>query len=111
MRDSQSKEIHGHVYNVTQLGTKQGLKILSRVSKAPNGNILALGDEDVDYVCDTFAKHTSVDMADKSPQLSAIFELHFRGKYNALVEWLAFCMEVNFSNFSEGQNDSPDEGV
>jgi hypothetical protein len=63
-------------------------------------------EEDTDFFCDHFARATCVVMQDdsgraKSPKLDGIFSLHFAGRYDAMLEWLLFCFEVNFGSFFE----------
>lgn len=107
-------------YEVTQLDAIRGRKVMVRLAKAfapvlaggksadglaRLGEALAnISDDDVDFLCDTFAPSTSVISTDAqgrrvAPQLSKIFGLHFAGKYDELIQWLYFCLEVNFGSF------------
>jgi hypothetical protein len=89
------------------------------LGRAPSGNsgewesalALGLGDALHDLatrldeaqfaaVCDEFAKQTAVVLsAELEPRLSDIFDDHFAGKYDVMLRWLRFCMEINFSSF------------
>jgi hypothetical protein len=57
-------------------------------------------------VCNIFADSTDVvihdDKGKREPQLSKIFDLHFAGKYDEMLAWLIFCVEVNFGSFFDG---------
>lgn len=115
MRKTEKRLIGDHEYTVTQLGAVQGRKALARLAKfiGPAVGSLSSKDEsaalsrlaeglneaDVDYFCDLFAPLTSVQIGDKAPLLSSVFDGHFAGEYLALVRWLVFCFEVNFGNF------------
>jgi hypothetical protein len=62
-------------------------------------------EEDFEFLCDTFAKHTAVtggDYGSKAPQLDSIFDAHFVAKYPEMLQWLVFCLEVNFAGFFPG---------
>lgn len=49
------------------------------------------------------AKHTVVVLdAEREPQLSAVFDDHFAGRYDHLLAWLKFALEVNFRSFFVG---------
>jgi hypothetical protein len=110
MLETRSKSIDGFEYRVTQLGAKQGRVVFTRLAKvlgqamADKDNPIAalassLDPGDVDYLCDTFAPVTTVNIQGKEPRLSDIFDMHFAGKYGPLLKWLGFCMEVNFGSF------------
>jgi hypothetical protein len=118
MRETKSKEIGGHIYQVTQLGALEGRKVLARLAKAlaplaAPGEISArigavvagLKEEDIEQLCDTFAKHTCVtggEYGSKAPPLGPIFDAHFVAKYEDLVQWLVFSLRVNFEGFFQG---------
>lgn len=113
---AQTRVIEGKEYSVTPLGAVTGRKVLTRllkivgpaIDKASIGDLVAnLQESDIDYFCDLFAKSTRVTTGtDKNnmpvqPLLSdnGLFDLHFAGNYGAMVLWLKFCLEVNFSSF------------
>ena len=51
----------------------------------------------------------------KMPRLDGVFDEHFAGRYMEMVQWLAFCVQVNFQGFFKGSSSaanghpSPDE--
>lgn len=118
LRKTESKVIGDFEYEVTQMGAVQGRKVFARLAKTI-GPLLAasagakpdlekiFGDmlgniepELVDFVCDSFAPFTTVTMQDgKKPRLSDIFDMHFAGNYQDMVNWIMFAMQVNFKTF------------
>lgn len=52
---------------------------------------------------DELAKYTAVCIDNEhEPQLDRIFEEHFVGRYDVLLQWFAFSLEANFSSFLGG---------
>ncbi len=123
----ESKDISGHTYKVRQLVATKGrlvLLTLARIAgpaaamaasaknkEAVIGPVIEavlsnLTPEDFTSVCNTFAESTDVVIDDekgrREPKLSNIFDLHFAGRYEVMLEWLVFCVEVNFSSFLAG---------
>lgn len=125
MLETKAKEIDGVMYEVTQLDALKGRRVFVRFAKivAPVLTTLktAKGDEeqllagvlaqlftsvsedDVDFFCDAFAPSTRLLKDGKKPRLSDAFAFHFAGNYAALLQWLAFCVEVNFGSFFPSQ--------
>jgi hypothetical protein len=119
MLKRETKTIGEHEYAVTQLDAVKGRRVATRIAKilapvvgagsAETGDmakalqalVAGMTEEDVDSLCDVFAASTDVQIPGekRSPKLSAIFALHFAGRYDEMVEWLLFCIEVNFSSF------------
>lgn len=116
MLETKTRQIGEYKYRCTQLGALKGRKVLVRllktvgpaldgVSEGSVGSLLgklasSLDEDTVDYLCDTMAARTEVELpSGKSVDLAGIFELHFAGKYGEMVKWLAFAVEVNFSSF------------
>lgn len=65
-----------------------------------NHALRELPAEDLAYFTSTFAKYTEVVLGpNKAPTLSDIFDDHFAGKYLELLNWLKFCVELNFEDF------------
>jgi hypothetical protein len=98
MRETKIKEIDGISYTVTQLGAITGRKVMARMPKMRD-----MDDATMDFLCDAFAASTTVPMAIQASKASSVqvslkdvFDDHFAGKYKALMEWLYFCVEVNF---------------
>jgi hypothetical protein len=111
LRKSESKVIGEYTYNVTQLGAVTGSKVFLRVLKVLGPLVGAkdvgalfdrLKEEDFTYLCEEFAKMSTVQLEKGAPQLNAIFDVHFAGKYGELIEWLRFCIEVNFGEVLKG---------
>lgn len=122
MLETQRREIGGVTYEVRQLDAVRGRRVFVRFAKvvAPALGALkaaakmspdealayALGqlvgnvsEEDLDFFCDVFAPATCLVEGNNRPELAKRFELHFAGKYLEMLEWLAFCFEVNFGSF------------
>jgi hypothetical protein len=110
MKDPQSRTIDGVTYTMTPLPPRQGLivgtiitKVLGQAGKTPDapiaGILSALDAKDLQFLCDTYAKITTVDLGNgKSPVLFSIFDSHFEANYGAMTLWLAFCLEVDFGS-------------
>ncbi len=111
MLETKSKTIGDHDYKVTQLGAGKGRKVLVRLLKtcgpafalAAQGNPTeALGklasdldEETLDYLVEAFAARTELD----GIGLAGIMELHFAANYGEMLEWLGFCIQLNYSSF------------
>lgn len=117
MLETKNKTINGTTYKVTQLGVRKGTQVLLRIvnklgllAKAEGGGVEGiigavaqnLTEEDFNFLCDAFLPMTLVSTLGKEIPLKNHFELHFAGKYWEMCEWLAFCLEVNFSDFLDG---------
>jgi hypothetical protein len=122
----EEKRIGAHTYKVTQLDAVTGRRTFFRLTKAA-GPAMArlytggkplderistalqellqnLTEADVDHFCDTFAAVTEVSGGQYSkaaPQLDSVFITHFAGDYMAMVQWLGFCVQINFRSFFE----------
>jgi hypothetical protein len=58
---------------------------------------------ELEAISDELAKFTTVVIdAEHEPQLFAIFDDHFAGRYDCLYGWLAFAIEANFAGFLGG---------
>lgn len=120
--ETRTKTIAEVEYEVRQLDALKGRKVFIRLAKmlapllnakgdgdmfARLGAALASVDEaDFEYLCETFAPTTSMLTVDEQgrtrrPELSKVFAIHFAGQYDAMLEWLYFCLEVNFGSFIE----------
>lgn len=114
--ESKTKSINGVEYTVTQLGAKEGRRLLTRLLKvagpalgeaAKAGGVgsalekiaLNLNPDDIDYFCETLERTTTVRQGERNPRLSDISDLHFAGNYGDEAKWLVFAMEVNFGSF------------
>lgn len=59
--------------------------------------------EELSALCAELAKYTTVVIdEEREPQLSQIYDQHFAGHYDWLMEWFAFAMEANFRSFFAG---------
>jgi hypothetical protein len=58
-----------------------------------------LKDEDMDYFCDLFGKHCTVDYPKGRVSVGEIFPIHFAGNYGAMMKWVLFNLELNFGSF------------
>ncbi len=123
----QTKEIDGVTYEVTPLPFGVGQKTLMRTIKimspimsammkggtqaqgvalALEALPIALSDADVTYFGETFGKASRYQDGDKwVPLLSSTQELHFAGRYLAFMQWITFCLEVNFKSFFSSMKD------
>ena len=121
---TESKIIGGLEYKVSQLGAIKGRTAFLRLVKAlgpvvgglvdPKGaprqsldladmfGKLALTDADLTYFCDIFSEKTFVVKGSQMPRLDNVFDDHFAGRYLDMVQWLAFCVQVNFADFFGG---------
>ena len=127
MIETKQKQIgeRGFTYHVTQLGARQGGRVLVRLLKmvgsaageaigsdekdfdlATVGRMVGslaetASEEDFDFLCDTFLVGTSVQELGGPAvvPLKGIFDLHFAGEYQELGQWLFFCIEANYGGF------------
>lgn len=58
--------------------------------------------EEFNGITDELAKHTTIVLGDLEPRLSDKFDDHFSGKYDEMLRWAAFALEVNFKSFFVG---------
>ncbi len=121
-RVNKTRKIGEHGYEVTQLGAIEGRKVFARLAQLMGGMVGALAaggkpnpvdafksfaeamtPEVMDYFCDTFTKVTQIHKTDgKVLFLKDVFDDHFADNYGEMVEWLTFCLEVNFASFLGG---------
>ena len=118
----QERVIDGVTYSVVPLPVGAGLKALDRFKNVAAPLLAAgirasknleeaaadalrslpsqLSYNDIEFFQGVFGD-TSVyiDGQKRVPLTAQIQELHFVGRYMALFDWLAFCMEVNFAGF------------
>ncbi len=109
-RQAVIKTIGGIEFSIYPLGAMTGRKVLTRLIRMAGpamGKDTSLADlfagikeEDIEYLCDIFAQVTMVTLSpEKKPDLKAVFDNVFAGRYEVMVEWLKACLEVNFSSF------------
>lgn len=87
------KLIQGFTYKVCQLPAMRAWKILAMTQES-GGNPLQVTDFQF-YIRELLAG-SSVDGGNLLP----ILDLHFTGRVNALLEVIAFALEVNFQDFT-----------
>ena len=129
MLPQKTKTIGAHEYKVRMLPATKGRVVMLTLARvlgpaagvaatAKGGDNAALLEplfksvlqgltaDDLNAVCNIFADSTDVvihdDKGKREPQLSKIFDLHFAGKYDEMLAWLIFCVEVNFGSFFDG---------
>jgi hypothetical protein len=122
----QTKTIGGTVYTVTPFGARKGRTVLFQLTKLLGGAMGALAgsggiaeavsawsasarEEDFTAVCSALESCTTfaVDVDGKGGvvvpmPLADVFDDHFAGRYDAMVAWLVFALETNFSSFFSG---------
>jgi hypothetical protein len=108
MRTPQTKRIGEHEYTVTPLGAIRGSQVLVRVLKIvgplfTSKDLSALQESDMDYMREVFAPLSTVNIEGKEPLLKDVFDAHFVGKYDEMIGWLMFCLEVNFQSILVGK--------
>lgn len=134
MLESRERRIGSTTYRVTQLPAKLGRSMLVRfvrlvgpgagsfvgglgragafdagiaqgIAEGLHDLCRRLNDDDVNAICDELAKYTVVVQSrDIELRLSDIFDDHFAGKYDQMLAWLRFCLEVNFASFFGASN-------
>ena len=120
------RTIDGLSYETTILDADQGRKILVRVMKIMAGGAAAAGekmnkgswaagmsgiagllerlsDEDLGVFIKTFGARSTVLLdSGNRVRIADVYLLHFAGKMLAMMDWLTFCIEVNYSDFFDG---------
>lgn len=123
---TQSRDIDGMTFQISQLTPKLAAKVANRLRRAAAPAIGAmlesskagqkitdldveklanalgaidLSDEDMDYFPDTLLQGAFVTVDGKTSQLMPQFNLIFQGKLNTMFKVLAFAVEVNFGDF------------
>ena len=120
MRESKVHNINGTNYTIQMLGAKVGKSLLARMLRMFGPAIeaedtmtrlcAALTDTDLDFLCDTFAATTMVELGpDRLVPLKGVFEDHFAGKYGDMVKWLWASVETNYGTFLADVGLSPDK--
>lgn len=123
--ECQKKEIGGRTYSVTQLGARDGWKVLAKVTALVGAALKALGPgvtlsglksagaAGVGGMLETVAtglagEWATVELLCKGVQVSTDngmlvpmpeADVWFGGKYEVLAEFLEFALEVNFAGF------------
>jgi hypothetical protein len=105
MKAPQTRQIAGIDYVVTPLGAKTGRQVIFRLGTAVM-DVRKAQPADFDWLCDTMAAATKIGIVDTIGSgkvnflpLELQFDEHFQGDYAPMVEWLTFCLEVNFASF------------
>lgn len=102
--EPQSKQIGEHTYIVLPLTAKKGTRGLNRLLKNPDPS--DWDEKDQDYFEGLFIPNTSVSGGNYvgEPDLAGLYELHFVNRYFEYLEWLMFCVKVNWGSFFEKAN-------
>ena len=123
MRSQRTVEIEGYTYLVDPLGAVDGAVLLSTiVEHAGAGLFVALGRSKgpaamtaigrspalVKELCLTFGRLTTLVGTGQLVKGSetAVFDLHFSGRYTALLVWLADCLKAEFGPLVEEMSDT-----
>ena len=125
--ESRTKSIGSSDYTVEPHGAIKGRALLLRLVKIVGPSLTAvsqdsipdaiksllggLSEEDLTFLCEEFSKKTMVTVDGGELQLSKIFDQHFVGSYLEMIQWLAWCVEVNFSSFFKGAGALLSKGV
>jgi hypothetical protein len=113
---SKTKTIGEYEYIVTPLPSEESTEVLRRLSgvlgngvsklAGDSDGIAAIGGlfssitkEDKDYLLSVFVKQTWVKQGDRKLPLESCFNEHFRGFMDEQMQWVTFCMELNFTSF------------
>jgi len=130
MIETKNKDIRGNNFAVTQLAFKKSREVFARLTKifgAALGSLAGgamsgakggaglessvgaaiealcsqVSEQDLEYLCDTFADTTTVKLAGgtRSALTADLQEVVFGGRLEDCFAWLAFCLEVNYSGF------------
>jgi hypothetical protein len=132
MIQSETRTIGGDEYEVTQLPSGRGRKLLLRLLRivgpaiaelvkdgtssvklsdvSADGLAAALQElaarlteDDFEYAVRELTSGTKVRIAGgPAVKLETVSELHFAGNYGAMLSWLGFALEVNFRSFFGG---------
>lgn len=107
-RKTFTEVIGGHKYKTHQLGGLQGREVMIRFVNALKKGGIENSVEDFNFFCDSFAPVTYVQLGDKEPVLSSIFDAHFAGMYDDMIDWVKFCLKANFPSFFQGSKSASD---
>lgn len=102
-------------FQVSMLPSEEGFPILMKLTQIfgmlgtgaeLTKVVSALSPNDLNEMISTFAKHTRVKSDNGNVVLlSETKSVIFAGRYDLMLKWLIFCVEVNFSNFFGGFGD------
>jgi len=108
LRQTITKTIDGFTYEITQLGALKGSQVFVRVLKMIGpafatkkdvdfGKLLSgVNEEDLLYLINSFTPMTNVPGVGP---LERNFDIHFVGRYMAMMKWLFACLEANYGDF------------
>lgn len=87
--------------NATRVATGGDAEVQSAMAEAFSAIISNIDDRDLAQMAQAFGDVSSYfDGKNNVPLISMTQEMHFAGRYDAFVQWLLFCMEVNgFARF------------
>jgi hypothetical protein len=93
------------------------------VGKIISGLSESIEADDIDFLCDEFSKTSDVQGGEEtawrqfaqpvplSAENGALLDMHFAGQYGELLQWLMFCVEVNYGDFLPGMENVSLRGV
>jgi len=130
MKETKTQEIgnRGFTYSVEQLGARQGGRVFARIANMLGGALgsalsggesfsvdsvgkvfaslaESITEENLDYLVDTFIPTTKVaggQLPAPLPLSAVDPDQHFAGAYGEMMQWLGFCLEVNYASFLPG---------
>lgn len=106
--------IGAHTYEITKLPARRGFRLGTQIVKVlgpviaklenPSEAIELIADrvneDQMAEWCEIFAEQTAVILANGNKQsLKGLFDVHFRGNYGELLEWLWASIEANYASF------------
>lgn len=102
--EPQTRQIGEHTYTVLPMTAKKGTRALARLLKSPDPT--EWDEKDRDYFEALFLPNTTVSGGSYigDLDLGGLYELHFVDRYFEYLEWLAFCIQVNWKSFFEKAN-------
>lgn len=115
LRDPVCETIDGHKYKVVPLPAGRGMALLPVIGRVIGPALAEAQNRDygaaareffkeatpeaLAHVCKEFAETTSCELDPGNGKLAPLrenFDLHFSGNYGAMLDWLTFCMKVNY---------------
>lgn len=99
----------GAAAGISSLGSGVAKSIEEIIARGSGDALLELlqrlDEAEVASILDELARSTRVKLsADTEPLLSEIFDMHFAGRYDDMLAWARFALEVNFASFFGGSS-------
>jgi hypothetical protein len=102
------REIDGDLYEVRPVDARTASDLLQRLIASIGNASGSLEDQiagalrggvKISEIADVLGKEST---CNGKQLLRAQWPMHFRGKFMAMVEWVAFLLEVNYAGFTDG---------